>query len=1464
MGFFSANILSKLKHAVLFILLLSLVLTPLLSSASPVFAATGINKQIGYQGVLRNSSGNAVPNASYDIVFKIYNVSSGGTPLWTGTYTASNGNPVATNNGFFHVLLGSGTGNTMTVDFTQDEYYLGMAVGSDSEMTPRQRIASVPQAFNADKLNGLGSTALIVSGDVSGTLGATSILSATGTTRGLLTSADWTTFNNKLGTTLNSGLVWVGNGSSTATAVALFGDASISNAGVVTIGSGAITSAKILDGAIVDADVNASAAIALSKLASGSNIITSLTAPSGSSANGGSIAANVLTLALADGTNPGLLSTGAQTIAGSKTFSSAPTLSSMTAGSVLFAGVGGLVSQNNAGLFWDNTNSRLGIGTANPTAALEITPSGAIASQWTLRSGAGFLGFKSVAYGTGIFVAVADTNALSTSPDGITWTQRSVPSASIWRSVTYSNGTFVAVGSVGGTGTVMTSPDGITWTNRTPAANNDWYSVTYGNALFVAVATSGTGNRVMTSPDGITWTARTSASDDMWRSVTYGNGLFVAVSYVGSTYRVMTSPDGIAWTGRSATNGAWNSVTYGGGLFVAVAESSPYVMTSPDGITWTNRTPAANNAWTSVAYGNGVFVAVSNTGTGNRVMTSSDGITWTSRTSAADNGWRGVVFGNNFFVAVADAEVTSNQRVMTSSGAIPTVIAANGSITTSGNLTVSGNGSFGGTLNVTGASTLATATANSLTLSPITQGSLLFAGAGGLVSQNNAGLFWDNTNSRLGIGTTTPSSTLGVNGTLSVSGTTASSTISVTGGTVTTSGAYTIHTFTGSGTFTVSSGTLNVDYLVVAGGGGGSSATAGTDADGSGGGAGGFLTASTTASGATTVTVGAGGAGGTTFGTSPAPGTAVADGTNGASSSFGSITASGGGGGGSRERAGRNGASGGGAGISGTSLSGGTATPAGQGNNGGANGGGPNYGGGGGGGAGAVGQAGSTTKGGDGGAGLASSISGTSQTYAGGGGSGRFGGGGTPGVGGTGGGGNLGAAGAANTGGAGGGAVMGSATGFAGGSGIFIVRYLTSALTIPGTPFTSIATDGTGRVGIGTSAPTAQLHTTGTVRFQNFGAGTLTTDASGNVTVSSDVRIKDVQSGFTRGLADLKGLTPINYNWTEASGLDTQHTYTGFAAQNVLEFIPEAVSESNGLLTLSDRPILAAAVNAIKELDNKTSIQGLQIGKVAGLIGVTQKDLDAIRDEYLSGVKAEQDARFAQIEAQWKALREEYQKQIASNSAESTSSANTTADSANSLNLAEKPLNELEKKGAISYYENITIHGESIFEKLAIFIGDVFFKGRVIFEDKDVAGEAEILAGDTEVIVTFERAYTIKPLVNATIVDAGAYSGGFSVADVTQKGFAIRLTKSYDKDILFNWATVAVKDAKLYKSVGKSSVPSTTPSPSPTASETPAASSTPTPMPTGTTQPEPTPTPTETTKVTVSPAPVEPTPTMTP
>jgi len=162
-----------------------------------------------------------------------------------------------------------------------------------------------------------------------------------------------------------------------------------------------------------------------------------------------------------------------------------------------------------------------------------------------------------------------------------------------------------------------------------------------------------------------------------------------------------------------------------------------------------------------------------------------------------------------------------------------------------------------------------------------------------------------------------------------------------------------------------------------------------------------------------------------------------------------------------------------------------------------------------------------------------------------------------------------------------------------------------------GAPSYSLVLTSNGSLGIGTTTPTAQLTTTGTVRFAGLGAGSLQTDAQGNVTVSSDERLKDVNGSFDRGLADLEKLDPILYHWNAVSGLDRTTQYAGFSAQNVQSAIPEAVdTDPRGYLSLQDRPILAASVNAIKELAGRTDTLSLSTTTLATRLTTVESALN--------------------------------------------------------------------------------------------------------------------------------------------------------------------------------------------------------------------------------------------------------------
>ena len=101
--------------------------------------------------------------------------------------------------------------------------------------------------------------------------------------------------------------------------------------------------------------------------------------------------------------------------------------------------------------------------------------------------------------------------------------------------------------------------------------------------------------------------------------------------------------------------------------------------------------------------------------------------------------------------------------------AVPlTINRATGAVTLTGGLTAasfsgSGSGLTGiGTGSLSG--TIGTSNGGTGTSITFTQGSIVFAGASGIYTQDNANFFWDDTNHRLGIGTTSPQAALQIAG----------------------------------------------------------------------------------------------------------------------------------------------------------------------------------------------------------------------------------------------------------------------------------------------------------------------------------------------------------------------------------------------------------------------------------------------------------------------------------------------------------------------------------------------------------------------------------------------------------------------------------------------------------------------------------------------------------------------------
>ncbi|MCH8838244.1 MAG: tail fiber domain-containing protein [Candidatus Marinimicrobia bacterium] len=101
-----------------------------------------IPRTLSYQGIVTDAAGDIKPDGSYSFAFKLYDVSSGGTALWTESKTLS------VKDGLFSTALGDQVVFPSSLAFDQP-YWLSIKVGSEAELSPRTPLTSVGYSFHA-------------------------------------------------------------------------------------------------------------------------------------------------------------------------------------------------------------------------------------------------------------------------------------------------------------------------------------------------------------------------------------------------------------------------------------------------------------------------------------------------------------------------------------------------------------------------------------------------------------------------------------------------------------------------------------------------------------------------------------------------------------------------------------------------------------------------------------------------------------------------------------------------------------------------------------------------------------------------------------------------------------------------------------------------------------------------------------------------------------------------------------------------------------------------------------------------------------------------------------------------------------------------------------------------------------------------------------------------------------------
>jgi len=277
-------------------------------------------------------------------------------------------------------------------------------------------------------------------------------------------------------------------------------------------------------------------------------------------------------------------------------------------------------------------------------------------AQWTIVNSGETSEFFTVRWINHQFIALG-TNAIMTSPDGITWQNTAGNLTSKFLDIAGNgNTTAPAYVTIGTNGTIVTSRDLKTWAAQSSPISLRLFSVFWYHGQFLVLGDNGS---ILTSPDGLTWTTVPGRTSDTFHYGTIlGNSLIMATKE-----GIDFSPDGVNWQLVAGTSNRMVDVATNGKLGVAVGSSPDNFRISTNGVVWSKANPSTAESLNAIVWTGNQFFAAGGNGT---ILTSPDGTSWTVRALGGNYTIEGVTGHENTFVAVTNAGlIFTNQKVAT-------------------------------------------------------------------------------------------------------------------------------------------------------------------------------------------------------------------------------------------------------------------------------------------------------------------------------------------------------------------------------------------------------------------------------------------------------------------------------------------------------------------------------------------------------------------------------------------------------------------------------------------------------------------------------------------------------------------------------------------------------------------------------------------------------------------------------